>query len=403
MNKETTFLFVSSNFKGEAMIRAIKSLGCYVLLLTEEKLRQEPWPYDVIDESFYTPNLAHYQDVIHTIAYLCRGRQIDQIIPLDEFEVELVSMLREHLRLPGMGVTAARHFRDKLVMRELAHAAGIPVPEFVQIKNYDRLRGYMESVPAPWVLKPRAEASAMGIKKIHEPEQLWRTLDVLGDSQSYYLMERYLPGEVFHVDSIVFAGKILFASVQKYGRPPMDVYHGGGVFNSRVMPAHSGEVIQLRHINAQIIEALGMVHGVTHSEFIQSADGTFYFLESAARVGGANLADMIEAATNINLWREWGYVEYAALHGQPYKLPEVKQHYAGILMTLAKQEHPDLSAYTDSEVVWRATKPYHAGVIVASEAFQRVEELLDSYTRRFAADFMAVADPWGPQRTGHTT
>lgn len=82
------------------------------------------------------------------MSYLCRGRSIDYILPLDEFEVELVSILREHLCLPGMGVSATRHFRDKLTMRQIAHEANIRVPEFIQIKNYDQLRDYMSVVPS---------------------------------------------------------------------------------------------------------------------------------------------------------------------------------------------------------------------------------------------------------------
>jgi biotin carboxylase len=151
-----TVLFISSTYKGSAMIQQVKALDCHVLLLTEEKLRTEAWPYDSIDEIFFTPDLARYQDVINTVSYLCRGRTIAYIVPLDEFEVELVAMLREHLRLPGMGITATRKFRDKLTMRQIAHEAGINVPAFVQIKNYDVLRDYMATVPAPWVLKPRA-------------------------------------------------------------------------------------------------------------------------------------------------------------------------------------------------------------------------------------------------------
>ncbi len=61
----------------------------------------------------------------------------------------------------------------------------------------------MAHVPGPWLLKPRAEASALGIRKIAQPEDLWRSLDELGDRQSYFLLEKFVPGDIFHVDSIV--------------------------------------------------------------------------------------------------------------------------------------------------------------------------------------------------------
>ncbi|MDQ7036880.1 MAG: hypothetical protein Q9P01_19205 [Anaerolineae bacterium] len=231
-----TVLFISSAYKGMPMIEEVKNLGLYVLLLTEDQYRDEAWSHDSIDEIFFTPDLAQYQAVINTVAYCCRGRSIDYIVPLDEFEVEIVAMLREHLRLPGMGVTATRQFRDKLTMRETAQDAGLRVPDFVHIKNYDRLRDYMTAIPAPWVLKPRSEAGAMGIEKIYDSERVWRALDELGDKQTYYLLERFVRGDVFHVDSIVLDGQVLFVSVQQYGAPPMAVYQGGGIFHIAPYP-----------------------------------------------------------------------------------------------------------------------------------------------------------------------
>lgn len=398
-----TILFISSTFKGVAMMQQVKAMDCHVLLLVEEELRDNPWDYDAIDEIFFTPALARYQDVINTVSYLCRGRSIDYIVPLDEFEVELVAMLREHLRLPGMGVTPIRQFRDKLAMRQSARAASIDVPDFVQIKNYDEIREFMATVPLPWVLKPRSEASAMGIEKIHDPERLWRALDELGDKQSLYLLEQFVPGDVFHVDSLIVDGKIVFVSVQKYGAPPMSVYQGGGVFNSRIIPRKKGDAPKLRKLNKQVAKTLGMINGVTHTEFIKAhEDGKFYFLESAARVGGANIAELIEFSTGINLWREWGRLIVSQFRDEKYKLPKTKDLYGGLMMTLAKQQHPDLSAYNDEEVVWKADKEYHAGLIIVSDEYERIETLLTEYTDRFVSDFTAIAPPMGTQRTGNT-
>lgn len=398
-----TILFVTSEYKGEPMLQAAKEMGCRVLLLAEEKLRHSPWHYENIDEIFFTPSLARYQDVIHTVSYLCRERTIDHILPLDEFEVEIVAMLREHLRLPGAGVTEIRRFRDKLVMRQETQAAGIAVPEFVQLKHYPKVHEYMQTVPAPWILKPRAEAGSLGIRKIHEAEQLWQALRELGDKQSYYLLERFIPGDVFHVDSLWVNGKIRFVSPQQYGKPPFDVYHGGGVFNTRTIAKDSELAIALLDVNDRVCKTLGVHHGVTHAEFIRAHDdGTIYFLEVAARVGGAFVSDLIEQATGVNLWYEWGRLEVALMQGDKYKLPKVRKDFGGLIVTLAKQEHPDLSAYTDPEIVWRANKPYHAAMIVRSADEERVKTLLDEYAGRFAQDFMDVKPPMGTQRTANT-
>jgi biotin carboxylase len=398
-----TVLFLSSAYKGDEFIRAVKQQGCRVLLMTEESLRHEPWPRESIDEMLYVPDLRRYQDIIHTVSYVCRGWTIDLVLPIDEFEVELAAFLREHLRLPGPRVSVVRQYRDKLIMRELAAQNGILVPEFTQILNYDRLREFMGRVPPPWVLKPRTEAGSMGVMKVTDAEQVWRKLDELGDRQSFYLLEHYIPGSVYHVDSLVVNKKAAFTNAHQYFKPPMDVYHGGGVFATRTVPRNTDDAKALKHINEQVIEALGMVNGAAHIEFIKAnKDGRFYFLEAAGRVGGAFISDLVEHASGINLWREWGNLEVALLRGEKYKLPKVRQDYGGLMITLAQQEHPDMSGYNDPEIVWKADKPRHAGLIVVSKDAKRVEELLTQYIERFAHDFMAVAAPMGATRTGQT-
>ena len=158
---------------------------------------------------------------------------------MDEFDQEAAAAVREHTRMPGMGASTTACFRDKLAMRTSALRAGILVPEFCGVFNYDDLRSFMERVEAPWLLKPRAEASALGIRKIAEPEELWRRLDELGDEQSRFLLEQFVPGEIYHVDSIVSERKIVFAAVHKYGRPPLQVMHDGGVFTTRTVDRNS--------------------------------------------------------------------------------------------------------------------------------------------------------------------
>jgi biotin carboxylase len=290
-------------------------------------------------------------------------------------------------------VRPMRYFRDKLAMRMKALERGVRVPDFVPVVNHGDIRYYMEHVAAPWVLKPRQEASAIGIKKIHAAEELWPVLEQLGDRQSSFLLEKFVPGEVYHVDSVVSEDEVVFANVSKYGKPPMNVAQGGGVFTTFTVPRGGDEDGALRAINGDLIAALGLLRGVAHAEFIRAnADGHFYFLECAARVGGAYIAEMVEAATGINLWREWARIEIAGGDGS-YKLPPVREEYAGVILSLARQENPDTFGYGDPEVWMRIKKHHHAGLILRSTDQARVQALLEEYARRFAQDFMAVEPP----------
>jgi biotin carboxylase len=385
-----TILCVASYFKGNEFLRECKRQGCRVLLLTREKLKDSGWPSESIDERFLMPDLLRRDHVIHSVSYVARSEIIDRIIALDEFDLEMVSTLREHLRIPGMGETTVRYFRDKLAMRMQAKERGVLVPEFVAIINHAKVGEFVARVPTPWVLKPRQSASAMGIKKIREARELWPLLEHLGDKQSFHLLERFIPGDVYHVDSIVWEREVKFSEAHGYLNPPFDVYHGGGLFSTRTLERGSEVERALKDVNRAIVQALGLVRGVLHTEFIRAhEDGRIYFLETAARVGGANIVELVEAATGVNLWREWARLEVANIRKEEYTVPAARSDYAGVVISLARQEWPDTSGYTDPEIVWRMNKKQHVGLIVASKKPARVQQLLESYMGRFREDFHA--------------
>ena len=392
-----TILAIASYEKGHAFLRQAKQEGARVFLLTSLSLKDTAqWPREALDDIFYMPDEAkvwNLEDTIKAVSYLARTQPIDRIVALDDFDLEKAATLREHLRLPGLGESATRRFRDKLAMRMTAAAAGIAVPEFIHVLHHGRLADFIARVPAPWVLKPRSSAGAMGIKKIHDAGELWEALGRLGDEQSHYLLERYVPGDIFHVDTIVFGGEIRFAVASGYGRPPMDVAHGGGVFTTRLLERGSTVEQALLALNRSVLGALGLEYGISHTEYILGReDGRLYFLETSARVGGAHIAELIEAATGLNLWAEWARVETAA-GVKPYAVAPLREDYAGLLVSLARQERPDASAYQDPEIVWRLDKKHHVGFIVRSPSFARVAGLLDSLTARVQQDFSAYAPP----------
>ncbi len=388
-SSQMTILCLSSYEKGQEFIREAKRQGWRVVLLTVDNLKDAGWPRDHIDDLHLMPALTNRDHVINAASYLARSVNIDRIVALDEFDIEIAATLREHMRVPGMGETTSRYFRDKLAMRMRADEKGILVPPFCHVLNHDKLRGYMDRIPGPWVFKPRSSASAIGIKKVNTADELWPVLDVLGDQQSHHLLEKFVPGEVFHIDSIVAGKEVLFAVASKYGAPPMMVAHDGGIFTTRLLSRKSKDEKILQKLNKAVIKALGLVNGVTHAEFIKGReDEEFYFLEIAARVGGANIAETIEAATGLNLWAEWAKVEIATRE-RPYVLKKPNNLYSGIIISLARQEWPDTSGYHEPEIVWRLNKRHHAGLIVASKDSDRVKDLLESYAPRFYQDFHA--------------
>ena len=401
-NRPLHIICLATYFKGTDFIRECKEQGAHVVLVTKERTLPESWPRESLDDLIAVPNDAGPALFIDLVAHLSKMTKIDRVIALEEFDVVTAALIREHFCLPGLSSSWAKVFRDKLSMAVNSQRAGIDVPEFVPLINFEEVRGFMERVEAPWVIKPRSDVSAIGIKKVDDQEEVWRTIREMNEREnlreraSYYTLARFVPGEVFHVDSVVSEGRVIFAGVNQYGRPPMQVAHHGGAYVSRTVLRGSPDEKRLLETNRKLIKALKLERGATHAEFIKSeADGKFYFLEIAARVGGAYIAEVLEAATGINLWREWARIELADGSGSVQISPKRKE-YAGIILSLAKQEYPDTSAYVDPEIVYRVKKRHHAGMIVHSKYLGRISELLDDYARRFVDDFVAVVPP--PER-----
>ena len=389
-----TFLCISCYFKGAPFLRACKAAGNTVLLLTAKKLAHDDWPREAIDEFFYLENdsnsAANLADIAKGFAWMMQRQRIDRIVAMDDFDVEKAAYLREEFRLPGMGQTTARYFRDKLAMRMQARDRGIPVPQFTSLFNDVELTDFANSVVYPCLIKPRGEASATGITKVHSAQELWEKVHSLGERRKDYLVEQFRPGDVYHVDAISVDGEIVFCQVSRYLSTPFEVAHGGGIFRSVSVPYHDPDAVTLRRMTESVMHVFGMQYSASHTEFIRTEAG-FVFLETASRVGGAHLAEMVEAATGISLWQEWAKLETAMATGNQYRLPSRRYDQAGIIVSLSRFERPDTSGFTDPEIVWRMDKKQHIGLIVASQSTERVRELLDWYAQRIGQNFHASA------------
>ncbi len=391
--QQPKILCISTYEKGQAFLREAARLGCAVTLLTVENLAHGDWPRESLAAFHTMPEGLTAQQALVYVTRLMKDTNFARIVALDEFDLETAALAREHLRLPGMGETATRYFRDKLAMREGARKAGVAVPEFCSVANHHALWEFMQRTGGPWLLKPRWSASAIGIQKIEHEDEVWPHLERLGDEASNHLLECFVPGDIYHVEGVSWEGEVLFAGAHKYGKPPMQTMHQGGVFTTRTLDREGEEARGLREIHARTLKALGMVSGVTHSEFIRSyADGRYYFLETAARVGGAFIAEVAEFASGVNPWVEWARIENALVRGEMYRLPELREEYAGSVICLARQETPDTSGYDAPEVVYRLQKHHHAGLIVRSRDAARVEGLLEDYGERFLEEFCARMD-----------
>ena len=380
-----SFLCMAMEFKGASFMTTLKSMGHRVFLLTEEEARHEPWPRESIDEIFYAPrdrDAPHNrQQLIDGTAWLMREHGIDRIVALDDFDVEDAALLREEFRLPGMGQTTARYFRDKLAMRLLAEEHDIAVPPFSPLFRRSNLQAFCDSTEGPWVIKPRSEASAKGISKVYSAQEALEVFDALGDHAYRYLIECFAPGEVFHVDALVDHGSIAYVRSSQYVDPPLAVVQGGGLFQTRMLSTRSKEARELKGLTERVMTAFGMRYSASHTEFIRDRRGKFLLLETSSRVGGAYISTMIEQATGVDLWSEWAKLEVARLAGTSYKVGPVRNDLGAITIKAVGTEHPEVLEADAKHVAYRISKPYHVGRVFVASALSELEQAQAAFAK----------------------
>ncbi|MCW3161810.1 ATP-grasp domain-containing protein [Chryseobacterium oryctis] len=398
--EEKTIACISCYYKGYDFMDEMKRLGNKIILITSENLKEKNWPWHAIDEVFYMPEIKpsvwNLEHLIQGFSHLMQTRKVDAVIALDDYDVEKAALVRETFRIPGMGQTTHRYFRDKLAMRQKAKDSGINVPEFTAIFNNDEVNSFVDKIPAPWVLKPRSEASASGIKKITSKDELWDALHTLGEERHLFLLESFKPGDVYHVDSLTFNKDIVFTSASKYLAPPMQVSHEGGVFRTKTLGRYSDEFQALEQVNAKVLSNFGLINGATHTEFIRSKDdGKYYFLETSSRVGGAHIPDLVEASSNINIWREWARIEDALLRGKKYEVSKPTGYYSGLIVALIKDKEPNYNEFECTEAVKFLPIDYHVGIVYKSNDAQIVQERLDNAAEKIHSEMLNILPPKG--------
>lgn len=392
-----TIVCISCYYKGYDFLDEMKALGNHVILITSENIRDKQWPWHAIDEVFYMPEIApstwNLDDLVKGFSFLMRTHKVDAVVALDDYDVEKAALLRETFRIPGMGQTTYRYFRDKLAMRQHAKYMQILVPEFTAVFNDSVICDFTQKVAPPWVLKPRSEASATGIKKINSEHELWLALHNLGDERHLFLLESFKPGNVYHVDSLVYDRKIVFSCASQYLAPPMQVSQEGGVFRTKTLDKSSEDSKALQQLNNELLRSFGLVHGAAHSEYIKGDDGKYYFLETSSRVGGAYIPELVEAATGINIWREWARLENAVLVGKKYEAPEAYNSSAGLVIALAKEENPATVRFECEYVYKFLPLDYHIGIVYKSDRQEVIQQKLDESSQIITEHILNIIPP----------
>lgn len=269
------------------IIEQAKAMGLYTVVVSPKGR----YPGLEIADKVYDMDVRAQEDILRA----ARNENIDGVVTdQTDIAVRTVAYVAEKMGLPGIGYECAKLFTDKYLMRKRTHELGLPTIRYSMVSDIEEAKEFFETVEGRAILKPTDNQGSRGVYMIDSVRELEaRFYKAMEHSTSRnVIIEQYIKGREFEVDSIV---------VDHDERPLMyadtDLYDIPNVFASktRLYPssADEGTVKKLLRLNSSVIRGFGLKQGLTHSEYVEDADGQIYLIEAAARGGGSFISSHI--------------------------------------------------------------------------------------------------------------
>jgi biotin carboxylase len=282
-------------FRGYAL-RAVSSRASVVLLVNRPASWERAYTerIEVVDFDNY--------DVLLSIA---RRSSADGILTYDERFVELTARLAADLRLPYADVDSVRLCKDKSLLRGLLQDSDLSPVRFGVAVTPDDALSIAAEIGYPVVLKPRGLGGSAGVVRVDGPTQLVKAFATaanarVGTTASAYegvLLEEYLPGPEFSVDSVTAGGTTTAVVVaEKAVDLPPYFEEVGHYVPAESSPALDDALTIVRAAHA----ATGLDQLITHTEFRLTPDGP-RIIEINTRLGGDLIPYLGYLALGIDL------------------------------------------------------------------------------------------------------
>jgi biotin carboxylase len=226
---------------------------------------------------------------------------------LEQLQVPL-AQVREALGIPGMGVEAARNFRDKSRMKSLLESAGVPCARHRLIARREEALAFVDQIGFPVVVKPPAGAGARNTFRLDRGDDLREYLDIYPpDAGHPTLFEEFVTGREHSFDSICIQGRPVWHSISRYFPTPLEVMETPWIQWVVVLPREidGPEFADIREAALRTLEILGIGTGLSHLEWFRRPDGGLAISEVAARPPGAQFTTLISYAHDLDFYRAW--------------------------------------------------------------------------------------------------
>lgn len=253
---------------------------------------------------------------------LAREYDIRHVVACQELDLQRAAALREVLGLPGQDVLSADCFRDKLLMKCRAAAAGVPVAAHAEVHTAVDVLAFAGKHGFPLVIKPREGLSSVGLLILRNRAELdaWLTdgFDADDGREPSLLVEAFVPGSMYHIDGMVFGGRVAAAWPSQYMYQLAAFCEDDTPRLDATLDPGDPLAGRLLAFTDRVLAALPTPETTTfHAEVFRTPDDELVLCEIASRNGGALIKSVLEALFGVNFPVAW----VRASVGLPVPLP----------------------------------------------------------------------------------
>lgn len=228
----------------------------------------------------------------------------NHIISVSEFDVIRSAKLREVLNIPGQHYLSADAYRNKLFMKELLKNSSINVPEFSAVISRENVDEFIKLNDFPVVIKPIYGTGSQSTFIINKKKDVDDFFKYNNDQISNFEIEKFIDGDMFHVDGVILNNEIKYSFVSKYYTGCLEFKKNNPV-SSYLLDNDNPLNQELKKQVREIINRLPKIDNSSfHVEFFVTKSNEMYFCEIASRTGGGEIGKSIEYASGILLNRE---------------------------------------------------------------------------------------------------
>jgi biotin carboxylase len=226
---------------------------------------------------------------------------------LEQLQVPLAEV-RQALGIPGMGVEAARNFRDKARMKDVLRAAGVPCARHALADGPAAALEAAARIGLPLIAKPPAGAGARDTFRVSSAAELEDYVRIQPPRPDRpLLLEEFIVGEEHSFDAVSIGGRPVWHSLTHYRPGPLEVMQNPWIQWTVLLPREVDHprYDDIRRVGAAALAALGMGTGLSHMEWFRRRDGSIAVSEVGARPPGAQFTTLISYAHDIDFYRAW--------------------------------------------------------------------------------------------------